>query len=346
MNLRLSTRALLKSAANTVILAALVYFGSGRLRHFDWALLGYCLAVLFAVFGITYRYAIWLEVPGTQVFWKRGWELSMERQGFWRNKFLNLRTVLSNLLLQGFVAHRGRNRYIAHILIVWGCLISFAITFPLVFGWVHFVALDNHTYQGYSFGIPGPAFNVHSFLGWSIFHALDYTAVMVITGCALALRRRFTDPGARALQDFTVDIVPLFMLIGISVTGLLITFSEELLGGQFWAVFALSHQAAVVLFLIYLPFGKLFHIIQRPASIGVELYRQVSDEAPQRACIVCGEGFASEMHLEDLREVLAQEGFDFQLEEGGPRLQELCPRCKRVQRHLAYATTLEEPFLR
>jgi hypothetical protein len=345
--MQLSTRALVKSAANTMVLALAIYFGSGRLKHFDPMLLGYCLATLFACFGITYRYAVWLEVPATQVYWQRGWQLFFRRRGFWRHKLLNVRTLVSNLFMQGFVARRGLKRYGAHILIVWGCLISFAVTFPLVFGWVHFTALDDHTYRAMVFGIPAPnAFNVHSFLGWSTFHVLDYTAVMVIVGCSLALKRRFTDPGARALQEVEVDVIPLFMLIAISVTGLGITFTEEVMAGRNYALFALSHQAAVILFLVYLPFGKFFHIIQRPASIGVELYRQVASEDEQRACVRCGEPFASEMQIDDLRQVLALQGFDFELYEGGPRLQELFPPCKRVQRTRAYAATLKEPFLR
>ncbi len=31
---------------------------------------------------------------------------------------------------------------------------------------------------------------------------------------------------------------------------------------------ALSHQALVIMTLFYLPFGKLFHVVQRPASVG------------------------------------------------------------------------------
>lgn len=39
--------------------------------------------------------------------------------------------------------------------------------------------------------------------------------------------------------------------------------------------------------LFYLPFGKFFHIVQRPASIGVELYQRSEREAAQAVCPRC-----------------------------------------------------------
>ena len=51
--------------AATALLAALIVLGSRRLAHFDAALVGYTFALLFATFGITYRYAMWLQRPPT-----------------------------------------------------------------------------------------------------------------------------------------------------------------------------------------------------------------------------------------------------------------------------------------
>ena len=45
----------------TSVLAAMIVYGSRRLDHFDAALVGYTFATLFATFGITYRYAMWLQ---------------------------------------------------------------------------------------------------------------------------------------------------------------------------------------------------------------------------------------------------------------------------------------------
>ena len=44
--------------ALTLMLAALIVIGSRSLAHFDAALVGYTFSILFATFGITYRYAM------------------------------------------------------------------------------------------------------------------------------------------------------------------------------------------------------------------------------------------------------------------------------------------------
>lgn len=59
----------------TGILGALIVVGSRDLAHFDAALVGYTFATLFAVFGLTYRYAMWLQRPPTALYWRRGWQV-------------------------------------------------------------------------------------------------------------------------------------------------------------------------------------------------------------------------------------------------------------------------------
>src|SRR6478735_5337594 len=56
-------------------LAGLIVAGSRSLAHFDAALVGYTFATLFAAFGITYRYSMWLQRPPTALYWRRGWQL-------------------------------------------------------------------------------------------------------------------------------------------------------------------------------------------------------------------------------------------------------------------------------
>ena len=55
------------------------------------------------------------------------------------------------------------------------------------------------------------------------------------------------------------------LLIAISVTGLMLTASSLWLNGYMYHFIALTHQATVIMTLFYLPFGKLFHVVQRPA---------------------------------------------------------------------------------
>ncbi|MFN7929388.1 MAG: hypothetical protein U0Y68_15870 [Blastocatellia bacterium] len=125
----------------------------------------------FAAFGISYRYAMWLQRPPTALYWKRGWQI------FLRPKYLaqNLRTwvsrVTSEFALNRFIYRRGSTRWAAHFLLMWGCILAIAITFPLVFGWLHFETLpeDLTWYRAYVFGFPTFAFPIHSLFGFLIF---------------------------------------------------------------------------------------------------------------------------------------------------------------------------------
>jgi hypothetical protein len=138
------------------------------------------------------------------------------------------------------------------------------------------------------------------------------------------------------LQSFLLDFVPHLLLIAISVSGLMLTASSLWFGGYMYSFIALSHQAVVIMTLFFIPFGKLFHIVQRPASIGVELYQERSQEMEQAVCPRCGTMFVGKMWLDDLKGVVDQLGFDYRLE-NGHTLQDYCPRCKRIVRGLAYA---------
>src|SRR5437868_5391907 len=142
--------------------------------------------------------------------------------------------------------------------------------------------------------------NGRAALAWITVHALDFTAIMVIAGCAIAIHRRLHDRGAIALQQYILDFVPHLLLIAISVTGLMLTASSLWLGGYMYSFIALTHQAVVIMTLFYLPFGKLFHVVQRPASIGVELYQRRAREMPQAKCARCGVEFVAEMWLDEL----------------------------------------------
>jgi len=54
--------------------------GSRDLARFDAALVAYTFATLFATFGITYRYTMWLQRPPTAMYWKRGWQMFFKPQ--------------------------------------------------------------------------------------------------------------------------------------------------------------------------------------------------------------------------------------------------------------------------
>jgi hypothetical protein len=98
---------------------------------------------------------------------------------------------------------------------------------------------------------------------------------------------------------------------------------------------AILHAITVIAALLYLPFGKFFHIFQRPAQLGVKFYQAAGETGEPALCKRCGERFASRMHVEDLKRVLPQVGFDYRMKGAGENWQELCPACKRKSLSLA-----------
>ena len=317
-------------------LTALVIIGSRNLEHFDSALFGYTIASVVALGAIVFRYAIWLQRPATRTYWMRGWQLFRDRKKLFKNTTNAAETIGKNLIAQNFIFKRGFTRWATHFLIMWGCLLAAAITFPLAFGWVHFKLEGDLGYRAYLFGFPLQLMDGRSLIAWLTFHALDFTAIMVIAGCALAIHRRLTDRGAIAYQSFLLDFTPHILLLAISVSGLMLTASSLWFGGYMYAFIGLLHQATVIMTLFYLPFGKLFHIVQRPASIGVELYQRRSKEMEQAVCPRCGTMFIGQLWIDDLKKVVTELGFDYRME-NGHTLQDYCPRCKRIMRALAYA---------
>jgi len=326
--------------AASAVLTALVIIGSRNLENFDSALFGYTVASIVAFGAIFFRYAIWLQRPATRAYFLRGLKLFFQKGKLTKNSGVAAKTVATNLIEQRFIFKRDRVRWLMHLLIMWGCILSAAVTFPLVFGWVSFRLEGDTGYRAYVFGFPLNLMEGRSLIAWVTFHALDFTAIMVIAGCAIAIHRRLRDRGAIALQQFTLDFVPHMLLIAISVTGLMLTASSLWLHGYMYHFIALTHQATVIMTLFYLPFGKLFHVVQRPASIGVELYQERAREMPQARCARCGAEFVAQLWLDDLKTVVDKLGFDYSMGDG-KTLQDYCPRCKRVMRGLAYANLPE-----
>src|SRR5262249_52439734 len=233
MMTRVSIKAVAWGTLVTILVAILIMVGSRSLAHFDAALVGYTFAVLFATFGITYRYSMWLQRPPTALYWKRGWQVFMNPRYLARNIREWLLRVPGDFAANFFIFRRDRLRWVAHILIMWGCIIAIAITFPLVFGWIHFETLPDNLgwYRTYVFGFPTMAFPIHSLIGFLIFHGLVWASILVIAGVMVAMRRRMRDHGAVALQQFGEDFLPLILLFAISITGLMLTASYTWMKG-------------------------------------------------------------------------------------------------------------------
>jgi hypothetical protein len=314
-------------------LALLIVVGSRNLEHFDAALVGYTFSTLFAAFGITYRYAMWLQRPPTRLYWRRGWEVFLTPRHIGTNLAEFLRRFFLEFAANRFIFHRGRLRGAAHWLIMWGCILAALITFPLVWGWIHFKTVPGRLdmYETYVFGFPVQQFHVESLFAFLIFHGLVWASFLVIGGVMIAFRRRMIDRNAVTLQQFGQDVLPLVLLFAISVTGLMLTASYTWMKGYAYDFLAILHAITVIFTLLYLPFGKLFHIFQRPAQLGVSFYKDAGARGEQAVCRRCGTPFAPAAMVRDLQIVEKQLGFSYEMPagSGAGHYQEVCPRCRR-----------------
>jgi len=320
------------------LLAVAIFVGSRNLRNIDAALVGYTFACLFAAFAIAYRYSIWLQRPPTRMYWRRGWQAFLKPGHLWANvKHLAGRFVRL-FVLNEHILKRSRPRGFAHLLIMWGCVLAAAITFPLVFGWVHFETVpgDLNTYRTFAFGFPLFNFAHGSLVGHLIFHGLVWSALLVIPGVLWAFNRRIRDHDAAALQNFQEDFLPLFLLFAVSVTGLLLTVSYTWMKGYGYEFLGILHAVTVIFTLLWLPFGKFFHIFQRPAQLAVKFYRDVGSEKAPAQCARCGEPFATPTHVADLIQVEAELGYHYEMADPGcGHYQRICPGCRRKMLALA-----------
>jgi hypothetical protein len=330
----LDRRGVVAGLAAMGLLALGIVVGSQNLRHYDPVLLTYTFGVLFSAFAIAYRYAVWLQRPPTRLYARRSWELA-RRPGAWL--FL-ARAALTNLAAQRFIRRRGRRRWLTHFLIAWGCVLAGAVTIPLVFGWLHLGtrADDPSVYTVHLLNLKVGEFGAGSAGRFVFFNLLNLSAVMVIVGSLMALHRRLREPGAISRQQFGNDVVPLILLLAISATGLMLTFSMHALQGYAYGAISLVHALTVTSALLYIPYGKFFHVFQRPLQLGVALYRRDNASGPRARCEDCGAAFASETHLTDLRTVLDE------MDLGNEAALTRCPACRRKRLGATHERLVQE----
>lgn len=325
----------------------LVVLGSAGLTWFDAALVGYLFGTLFAIFGTVYRYVVWTKRPATRRLNRRGWQAMLATQKRASNVVSLPLLIVERLLLQDFIRKRSWLRWAAHQLIFWGCILAALVTFPLVFGWLHFESVGQaaRDYRMVVANLDTPiTFDSRGVFGWLVIHALDVSAVLVLAGVFIFLSRRLRDPGAMAVER-SGDFLPLAGLFAVSVTGLMLTASNMWLDGRFYTFITTVHALTVILGLMYIPFGKLFHIFQRPGNLGVSYYKDA--DVPRATCTECGQEWASQLQVDDLKDILPELGFDYSVPTTAPtaahagaasgthaahgngNYQDICPPCRR-----------------
>jgi nitrate reductase gamma subunit len=282
--------------------------------------------------GIVYRYTVWLDRPPTRHLWKR----SVSGLLFSLQQLLGVTNVFfKHVVIQRFIQKRGFYRWLMHFSMAWGTMLAFAVTFPLVFGWLHFGTVSGKPqfYQLYVFGFPHLSFHPDGIIGFLFFNALNFSSLMVILGTVMAFTRRILNPDLVANQTFLNDLLPLFILFSVAVTGLFLTFSTRFLGGEHYRVLSTVHCFTVVIFLVYLPFGKFFHIFQRGAQLGASFYIRQKKLGEKANCLKCGTSFTSRIQAQDVKDSLKETGFTY--DSGGATVQDLCPACRRKMLMLA-----------
>ena len=256
---------------------AAIVVGSRNLQNFDAALVIYTFAIIFATWGVAYHYSVWLQKPPTRLYWRRAWNLLRKRKDSRGVGMHGANAPSRTSWLQTIHLQSGRVlRWWMHQLPLLGLPAGGRDHVPARLRLDHFGRApdDQMTYVTYLFGFPVGSFRIRTVLSWLLFHGLDISAVLVLAASSLALWRRMRDQGALALQSFAMDFFPLILLFAISVTGLALTASTIWLRGNFYDFLAILHAITVIAALLYLPFGKFFHIFQRPAQLGVKLYQE------------------------------------------------------------------------
>ena len=313
MNTRRATTIAMSGGILTALaVSAAIFLGSGAFSRFDTPLAAYAAATVLAGFAFAYRYLMWIQRPPTWRYFVASWRLFFRPKRFAINVIKLIGLLWNNIVAQKFIEKRGSSRWLAHMGMAWGCLLAFAITFPLSWGWVQFgVAPDGQNYQVEFMGIPQFIFDPHGVVGWFLFNGLNISAALVLFGVANAMHRRVFHQGAHAVQTVENDFIPLILLFSVSITGLMITASYRLMGGAHFSFISLLHAFTVILLLLWMPFGKLFHVIQRPAQLGVAYYKEEGANGPAATCARTGEPYQSQLHHDDLVVVMKEIGQDF-----------------------------------
>jgi len=344
-----SLRAFGHASLATLLLCAAIVIGSGGMKHFDPALTHYASGAIVALFAVVYRLSMWLSRPPTRILIRRAFINVMEARA--ASRMLKLeqaaqaprksalallkaftRRLIGAFLVQDFIRKRGWLRWGAHAGLSYGSMIAFAMTFPLVFGWVHFETPgDARMYHVHVLGLEVDKFHVDSVKAFAAFNLLNLSAVMVLIGAALASWRRLRDRGERAVQTFREDWMPIILLVAVSATGLLMTASARLAEGEGYVLAATAHAAAVIALLLFIPFGKLFHMFQRTAALAVVINKKAAATGAAARCRTCDAEFASAAQVEDLQVILAQVHLlpTFQTPEGPVPYTQICPSCRR-----------------
>lgn len=304
------------AAVFTSLLIALVWAGSRAGRDLDPALGGYLSATIVASYGVAYRASAFWRRPASTIYARTLWTAVRTPRG----TLAALRRGADDLVVQRFIGRRSRTRWLAHMLLSLGTLASFAITLPLVFGWMHFEASGQSRYVAYGLGIPLGAFDLTGPAAWLTFHALSLAGVAVGVGATTLLALRWREPSARGGLSLG-HTGPLALLLAVALSGLALPATRTIPAAFDFA--SRLHEALVVLMLVALSASKLSHVLIRPLQVGARLMKASSQ--PRLRCDGCGNELATSAQMLAVEQLLAARGARF------AGHQRSCPTCRRRQ---------------
>jgi hypothetical protein len=317
------------ATVGTLLLLALVALGSGGFASFDRALLGYFGASLVSAFGVLWRVSAFWRRPASAFYARAMLEGLRNPRRVHRAMF----SAVRDLGAQDLIRQRSRPRWLAHLLLSFGTLVSFAITLPLVFGWMHFVADGERHFRMVVFTIPAMGFDVDGPIGWLVFHALSLAALAVALGAAyfLALRLRHRRlPGATA----SFAMAPLVLLLFVALSGLAMPASRS--SPVAFRIVSALHELLVVVLLVALPSSKLAHVLVRPLQVGARLVRSPSEA--WRSCLRCGARLAPIAQQHAVAALLESRAMQL------TAVVQQCPACRRKQVAAAQTGLVGAPF--
>jgi hypothetical protein len=295
--------------------------------HFDLAILGYQIATVLFLIGCVYRFVVWLRYPPNRTLWQRG-ARGLQDRGMGANLATLIVFGLKRLLFQTFIVQRGWLRWVTHLAIVWGMLIVCALCFALAWGMTTFTLVDQGTYIANMLGMPLVKFNVDSVIAWLMFNSINLGSLLLLAGLLLALWQRYKMRPLEKAQRLGDQRITIYLLLAVTVSGLLLAVSYKFLHGVGHRQLAVLHEVLVVLGLICLPFSKLFHVLVSPAGIALDVAEESAMVEPSR-CSRCDQTLSAVWMPGDFSTVLASAGVRRSGDSPDPAVLTLCPSCRR-----------------
>jgi hypothetical protein len=307
--------------------------------HIDLAVLGYQIASMLFLAGCLYRFVAWLRYPPNRTLWGRSGRAFQQRP-WWQNLATLIRSAVTRLLLQTFIVRRSWLRWFTHFAIFWGVVVVSGVCFALAWGWMSFSLVDQQIYCAHMFDLPLLTFRVDSAIAFLAFNAINLGSLLLLLGLILAFWQRLKMGPLEKAERLGEHLSSLYLLLAVTVSGLLLTVSYKFFNGIGHRQLAVLHEVTVVLGLIWVPFSKLFHIAVSPANVVLDVAEGAGFVEPSR-CSRCGKTLSAVWTPRDLQPVLAAAGVELIGDSADAAVLTLCPSCRRHRQATGFLSGME-----